>query len=313
MKFGIVVTTPMSPAVTPAAQVEYIVRIATSGEEAGFDSVWVADRTVYPHDIVKRYPHMFGPHHSKPDSQKLLEAITVLSYLAGVTKKMKLGTTVLCLPFRHPVLNAKMVTSLDVLSGGRVILGVGTGWMREEFEGMYARMDERGSVTDEHIEMFKALCTQDVPEYRGKHFQISGKVFFPRPVQKPHPPVWVGGKTDAALRRAAKYGDGWDGIWLTPDEVAERRGVLEKLCREQGRSFSDMRSALTANVHWGEAKKGDDGKRLALSGTTKDILDDVRRYEQAGLDHLIVSIAADSTDDTVARLRRFATDIAAKV
>jgi len=314
MKFGIAVTSGASPAVTPSTQADYVARVATAAEDAGYHAVWVADRTVYPHDIMRRYPHMFGPHHSKPDSQNLLEAVSVLSYLAGVTKRVRLGFAVLVLPFRNPVLNAKSVTTIDALSGGRVVFGVGAGWMREEFEGVFARMETRGSVTDEHIELFKAACTQDVLGYRGKHFQVSGKVFFPKPIQKPHPPVWVGGKTEAALRRAARLGDGWNGIFLTPEELATKRRELEGYCKEYKRGTAKLDVALTVNLHWGERKQAPGGGgRLFLTGSTEDILGDLRRYQDAGLDHLIVSVSADSTADTLARVRRLADELLPKV
>ena len=245
MKFGIAVTNAINPEITPEGQADYAARVALATEETGLDSVWVSERTVYPTDIMQRYPHMFSPHHSRPDSQRLLEATTTLAYLAGITSRVRLGFTILCVPFRNPVLNAKTITTLDVLSGGRIDFGIGTGWMPEEFDGIFADFDSRGTVTNEHLEVFKAACASDVPEFTGKHFSVSGKVFFPRPVQKPHPPIWVGGKTDAALRRVAIFGDYWNGIFVSPADVKDRLARLGELCEERDRDPSEVGAAIT--------------------------------------------------------------------
>ncbi len=312
MKFGIMVTNAVNPAVTPASQADYVTRLCVAAEEAGFDSIWVADRTVFPVDIAERYPEMFGPHHSEPESQKLLEAMTTLSFVAGITTKVRLGFSVLVLPFRHPILNAKMVTSLDALSRGRAILGVGIGWMKEEFEGMGASYADRAAVTDEHVEMFKTLCTQETPEYRGKRFSISGKTFFPRPVQQPHVPIWVGGKTDAALRRTARLGDCWNGIFLTPDELAEKRETLKRLYEENGRDPASVETALTSNLNMHERKMSG-GERVLLTGSLTEITDDLRRYVDVGLDHVLLSVYAPSTDATIDSVRRLADEVVPRV
>ena len=206
MKFGVGLKTARTRGLSPQAQVDDLKRLALAAEELGFDSVWVPDRTVFPPDIAARYPDGgYGPKGSIPDSQLVLEPHTVLSFLAGATSKIGLGFSVLVLPFRNPVVNAKRVTTLDVLSNGRVLFGVGVGWMPEEFEGVDASFPDRGALTDEHIELFKALCTEDSVEYRGEHFQITGQVLYPKPQQQPHPPIWVGGSTRAAVRRTGTY------------------------------------------------------------------------------------------------------------
>ena len=243
----------------------------------------------------------------------MLEALTTLTFVAGMTRTARLGISVLVLPFRNPVLNAKMITTLDVLSGGRVIFGVGVGWMPEEFEAMGASYADRGSLTDEHIEMFKRLCTQDVAEFQGEHFRTSGMVFFPKPVQRPHPPIWVGGNTRTALKRAARVGDAWHGINLTPGELAAKRESLRRLSKEHGREDGSVQVSLRANVRIGETQHSDTGDRTPLTGTVDDIVDDLRRYEEAGLEYLVLSVAARDTESTIEGLHRFADEIAPRV
>ena len=313
MKFGVGVTTGISPAVTSVSQAEYVTRLAEVVEETGYDSIWVSDRTVFPTDLAARYPESYGPGGSDPDAQNVLEALTVLSFVAGATKRVRLGTSVLVLPFRNPVLNAKMITTLDVLSGGRVIFGVGVGWMQEEFEGVGASYRDRGALTDEHIEMFKALCTEEVAEYDGEHFQLSGMVFFPKPVQRPHPPIWVGGNTRFALRRAARLGDGWHGTRVTPKELVKKRESLRRLCEENGRSPDSVAVTLRATLVLGEPQRSQSGERAPLTGTAGEILEDIRRYEEAGLEYLVISVAAAHTESTIEAVRRFADDVVSRV
>jgi probable F420-dependent oxidoreductase len=308
MKFGVTATNAVNPEITPQGQADYAARVAVAAEEAGFDSVWVAERTVYPTDIMQKYPDMFSPHHSRPDSQRVLEPTTTLAYLAGITSRVRLGFTVLCLPFRNPVLNAKTITNLDVLSGGRIDFGVGTGWIREEFEGVFAKFDTRGSFTNEHLEFFKLACSEDVPTYLGEHFEIKDKVFFPRPLQEPHPPIWIGGKSDAALRRVAIYGDYWNGIFVSPRDVTERLNRLANFCEERDRDPSTVGAAVTINVNFNE-RTVERGRRVLLTGSKEEIIGDLREYAKAGLDYMILSVTAENTDATVELIHHFAQEI----
>ena len=313
MKFGVAVTTSVCPATEAEAQADYVTRLAPVIEDAGYDSIWVSDRTVFPSDLAARYPETYGPGRSNPDAQNVLEALTVLSYVAGATRRARLGISVLVLPFRNPVLNAKMVTTLDVLTGGRVIFGVGVGWMPEEFAAMGASYPNRGALTDEHIEMFKALCAGGTPEYRGRHFQIDGMTFFPKPVQRPHPPIWVGGNTRAALRRTARLGDNWHCIRLTPGEIADGTRTLRRLCEEYGRDPDSVSVSLRTTVQIGEAQRVENGERVPLTGDADQIIDDLREYQEVGLEYVVLSVAAESTEATTNAVQRFADQIAPKV
>jgi len=312
MKFGVTVTNAINPNVTAAGQADYVNKATLAVEQCGLDSVWVADRTVYPVDIMDRHPEMFSPHHSKPDSQNLLESVTTLSYAAALTKRVLVGFSVLCLPFRHALLNSKMINTIDVLSNGRVQLGVGTGWMPEEFEAMDVDYKLRGQLTDEHLQLYKAVCAEPNPEFQGKHTSISGKTFFPGPIQKPHPPIWIGGITDAALRRTANYGDYWNAFKVTPHDVVERLNKLGEMCRLIDRDPSTIKASTTINMDLTD-RQYEDGNRVIMTGTNQEVLDDIKRYEDAGLDYMIVSVTAPNTDDTVNYIYEFADKIAALV
>ncbi len=284
MNVGLSIRSAAIPGVPPANRAAHLVRIAQEAEGLGFDSIWVPDRTVFPTDIAARYPGRFGSGPPIPDSQQVLEPITTMSFLAGVTARIRLGFGVVVLPFRHPVLNAKMVTTLDVLSGGRVIFGAGVGWMPEEFEGMGAPFADRGTVTDEHIEMFKALCTRYPASYSGRHFSIDEKVFYPRPIQQPHPPIWVGGVSRAAVRRAARLGDGWLPNGMSPGDAEEARGRLHAACERAGRPTGGVVMGASASLPTGAARE------------TRDSL---RAYRDAGVEYLVASMSGAETDAAV--------------
>ncbi|PZC41431.1 MAG: Flavin-dependent oxidoreductase, luciferase family [Chloroflexi bacterium] len=312
MKFGVTVTNAINPNVTAAGQADYVNKATLAVEQCGLDSVWVADRTVYPVDIMDLHPEMFSPHHSKPDSQNLLESVTTLSYAAALTKRVLVGFSVLCLPFRHALLNSKMINTIDVLSNGRVQLGVGTGWMPEEFEAMNVDYKLRGQLTDEHLQLYKAVCAEPNPEFQGEHTSITGTTFFPGPIQKPHPPIWIGGITDAALKRVANYGDYWNAFKVTPQDVVERLNKLGEICSLIDRDPSTIKASTTINMDLTD-RQYENGDRVIMTGTNQEVLGDIKRYEDAGLDYMIVSVTASNTEDTINYIYEFADRIAALV
>lgn len=310
LKFGVGLKTAHTPGISLQAQADDLKHMAIQAEHLGFESVWVPDRTVFSPDISAKYPNRgYGPIDSIPDSQLVLEPHTVLSFLAGSTSKIKLGFGVLVLPLRNPVVNAKRVTTLDVLSGGRVLFGVGVGWMQEEFEGVNVSFRERGSLTDEHIELFKVACVEDAVEYLGQHFQIRNKVFYPKPLQKPHPPIWIGGVTHSALRRAARVGDGWLPNGLSLPDLKASKQILYRLCEENERSPDSVQIGNCFTVDYDVRTKADILGRTVIGGSAGEIIDDLSKFRDAGLDFALVSFPASSTDAAFSSMSRFAEDI----
>jgi probable F420-dependent oxidoreductase len=173
---------------------------AVRAEQLGYDSVWVSDHVVVPRANIRNF------------GETVFDPLVTLSVIAGTTRRVRLGTTVLIVPYRNAVVTAKMVSSLDALSGGRVVLGIGAGWVAAESAMLGVPFAERGAMTDEHLAAMQELWTSPEPTFSGKYTQFSGLVFEPRPVQTPHPPVWVGGHSRAALRRTAQFGAAWHPI-----------------------------------------------------------------------------------------------------
>jgi probable F420-dependent oxidoreductase len=288
-------------------------RLAELAEELAFDAIWVSDHVFIPFEVAPNYPYSSTGRIGLDPTDHLLDPLTTLSVMAGVAPTPRLGISVLIIPYRNPVLTAKMLVTLDVLSGGRVILGAGVGWMVEEFAALGASHADRGQVTDEYLQIFKELCTAERPIFEGRHYQISNLSFSPKPVQKPHPPIWIGGYSNAALRRAARLGDGWHPSNIAPDAITQKLPLLRRLCEEAGRDPDQLSITTRVNdVAFGES--GDRvGRPAPLSGTPQQIIDNIRRYGDAGVSHIVMGIRGHDADAMIQTIRRFADEVRPKV
>jgi probable F420-dependent oxidoreductase len=229
----------------PMATRASVLGLAREGERLGFHSAMIADHVVFPVKSESAYPYTLDRKH--PSGGDALETFSILGVVAGATERLRLVTSVLVLPYRNPVLTAKMVASLDVLSGGRVTLGVGVGWLKEEFETLASPdFERRGALTDEWIAIFKALWTRSPTSFEGKFYSFAEVRAEPFPLQKPHPPVWVGGHSPAALRRTARHGDGWHPVGaiaaspLPPQEMVKHLDTLRRLTEAEKRDFAAL-------------------------------------------------------------------------
>ena len=296
---------------------ENIRTLATCAEKWGFDHLWVGDHIIIPNQVASPHPYSPSGVYTFDRGQPWCEPLSALCYLAGLTQRIKLGTHVLVLPYRAPVLTAKILATLDYMSEGRVILGVGTGWMEEEFKALgLDTFAERGRVTNEYIRIFKELWTRDDPQYQGRYCQFSGVTFYPKPVQKPHPPIWIGGHTPTALRRAALLGDGWVPIGLRPpsqlepEEMSSLIGQLREMTEGAGRPRDVVDIAFSTNLEF-EASHA--GPRRLLSGTPMEIAADIALYQQVGVLHFIFDFERDGLDRMLEDMERFARDVRPQV
>jgi len=196
----------------PCADPETAASVAKAAEEAGFESVWTAEHVVLPDPQVPPSP--------VPAQTRLLDPAVSLAYLAAHTRTLLLATGIIILPQRNPVVLAKELASVDVLSGGRLVFGIGAGYLQAEFEALGAPFEDRGERTDEYIEVIRALWTQEAPRFEGRFVSFGDIDAQPRPVQEPHPPIVVGGMSPPALRRAVRQGNGWYGFALDVDATA---------------------------------------------------------------------------------------------
>lgn len=288
---------------------ETLIRLAHTAEELAFDSLWVSDHVFIPYEYEPNYPYSATGRLGMEATDQVFDPLTTLAFLAGQVSKPRLGISVLIVPYRNPIVTTKMLVTLDVLSRGRVIVGAGVGWMPEEFAALGASYAHRGQVTDEYLQIFQELCTADKPSFEGQHYRISNMGFYPKPIQKPHPPLWIGGYTMPALRRAVRLGDGWHPSNMPPAALAEKKQVLDRLCREAGRDPASLTiSTRVNNVAFGDS--GDTtGRPTPLSGTAQQMIDAIRRYADTGVEHIVLGIRGRDAEAMRATAQRFADEV----
>src|SRR3972149_11402588 len=294
MKFGIAL-----PNFGKYAKRDAILGIAKTAETLGFDSVWVSDHIVIP-ESHQGFGNVF------------YEPIATLTYIAAVTTKICLGTSVIILPYRNPIILAKMASTLDVLSDGRLILGVGTGWLKEEFEALGVSYEERGTMTDEYIRVLKTLWSQKKPKFIGTYNKFEEINFLPKPVQNPYPPIWIGGNSRKVIERAVNLGNGWHPVGLTPDEIKEKAKYINELLVENKKGTSDFVISLRKNLQIKRASEKEikkEDERETLRGTTEKIIEGIEKYKNSGVSHLIFHILSGSLEGILEAMESFSREI----
>jgi len=227
------------PTASPFATPELLAVVGTEAEERGFSTLWVGEHVVMFEEYASRYPYADDGRVPMPSGTGLLEPLTALTYLAALTSTIRLGTAMLLLPQRNPVYTAKEVATLDWLSSGRVDLGVGVGWLEEEFRALGVPWAQLGRRTDEYLEVLRVLWTDDTSQFAGEFYSLEPCQMFPKPVQSPVP-VHIGGESDAALGRVARAGHGWHSFNRAPGDLAAPLARLDELLAGVGRSRSDI-------------------------------------------------------------------------
>ena len=300
MKYGVIL-----PNVGPLAHIDSLSHITQCAENLGYDGVFLSDHIAIPVELRSAYPYRSDGRFPLMASDRILEPVTTLAYLAAVTTRLQLGFSVLVLPYRHPVLNAKMLGTLDVISDGRLIVGAGVGWMAEEFAALDSDFNARGSVTDEHIALLRAFWADPAPEVRGDLYSVSGLGMAPMPVSRPHPPIWTGGISPPALRRAANLADGWHGVRQSSTDVARVAARIGELRASRGEVMDGFTVSLRAGLDVTE-EPFDAASRTPLRGSPDQVATDLVEYQEAGLDYLVVEPRAAAAKQLIEQLERFA-------
>lgn len=268
---------------------EAMIAIAERAEALGYASLWTSDHILVP----KNLPEPYG---------NLLESFTTLSYLAAHTEHIRLGTGILVLPQRNPLLVAKQAATIHHLSGGRLTLGVGIGWIKQEYGFLRADFGSRGRLANEYIRALRELFDSDAPEFHGEHVSYSDAIFSPRP--KIPIPILVGGSSRGALERAAKLGDGWHGLRLSPESARAAIETMDELGHKERFEVSlRVQARVGATVDHAEPS-------ATLHGDAREIIEQVHRYADAGVEHLVIEPFSSNLPDFLEQLERFATQIA---
>ena len=266
-----------------------LIDFAQAVEGAGFASAWVSDHVCWPAAIASKYPYSDDGSFAPAPDMGWLDPIGTQLFVAAVTTKLRLGFTVLILPYRHPVATAKQLATLDVLSGGRLILGCGIGWMAEEAAILGMPWDHRGARSDEQLELFAALFSQSRPSFAGRFYTLPEVGFEPKPIQSPVP-VWIGGNSDAAYRRAARYGSGLHAAFEPIDVVAEAWQRVLQHTQMFGRDPAHM--TLSLRVYLDTVGSMDPQK--SVQGSPREMRDQVARWRDIGVTHLVLDPVAPS-------------------
>jgi probable F420-dependent oxidoreductase len=266
----------------PLATKDAVVTFAREAERRGVASLWISDHVIFPRTATGSYPGGRFPH---PPDKPYLEPVAVLAAAAAVTDTARLGSSVFILGHRHPVVMAKMLASIDALSNGRLICGVGVGWWKEELEILGVPFHARGRQADEAIRAFKALWTQDNPSFDGEFFKFRDIGFAPKPVQKPHPPIWVGGDSPGAFRRVVTLGDGWHATSKTPAQFEEALGRLRAAADAAARRFDTIELSLRFGL-----------TDALLAHGAQAAIDQLAEFKRLGLSHVVLEFRRDDLD-----------------
>jgi len=251
--------------------------VGQEAEERGFESLWVAEHVVLFDEYDSAYPYDPSGRFPAGGDAGMVEPFTALTYLAAVTERIRLGTGICLVPQRNPVYTAKAVTDVDALSAGRVDFGVGVGWLREEFEALGVPFERRGRRTDEYLAAMRSLWCDEVSEFHGELYDLRPCRMYPKPVQRPHPPIHVGGESDAALRRVARLGQGWFTFGRLPEDLPPALERLDAALAAEGRTRADITLSVSPYMH----------------PVTPE---SVGRYAELGVDRLVVLCLAFTVD-----------------
>jgi probable F420-dependent oxidoreductase len=288
-------------------EVGRMLEVARRAEERGLDSVWVTDHVIVPEQANVIY------------REDMLDPLAVLPWLAGVTSRVALGTSVVILPYRSPIPVAKLLASVDVLSGGRLIVGAAIGWLEGEFDALGVPFKERASRSDEALELMRALWTQEHPKIQTKCHRVQDVVASPMPLQKPRPPLYIGGASDGAYRRVARLGDGWHASSTNHDAFRQGADTVRRFWKEAGREGAPLLSLripiLIDGVHRPAVDMGLIRGRHTLNGSPKQIADELAGFKALGCGHVALEVSystfpaiSDTIDLVAAQIRPHVAD-----
>ena len=307
-----------APTAGPLAAPEHLTPLVVGGEALGFDYATFSDHVVIPKDIQAKYPYSATGEFPAGSRVERHEQLTEVAFLAAKTTRLRLITSVMVVPHRPAVLTAKILSTIDVLSGGRLTLGIGAGWLKEEFEAIGAPdFAARGKVTDEYIKAFIELWTKESPRFAGEYVSFDNIDFSHKPVQKPHPPIWVGGESGPALRRTARLGDAWYPIGTNPanplDSLARFKAQvarLRKMTEEAGRDPKAMGLAFRCTA-LGEKvpPKAGDGERRLFSGKPAEIAADMRALRDMGVGSLDFGFGGATVEAMLGEMQQFKNEV----
>ncbi len=267
------------PNIGPVATAEAVAKVAQRAEALGYDSLWTIERLLWP--VNPQTPYPVTPDGRLPEGYKYsLDPVEALTYAAALTKKIGLGTSVLDIPYYNPVTLARRLTTLDYLSNGRLRVGFGLGWSKDEMDAAGADMKHRGAMADEFLQVLKAIWTTNPVEFHGKFYTVPKSFIAPKPVQKPHPPIYMAAFAPAALKRVATLADGWNPTSVPVEGMTQMFGAIKQMAKEAGRDPASLAMVVRANLSITDKALGKD--RPIFTGTLEQIKEDTAACKTIG-------------------------------
>src|SRR5882724_11422316 len=267
------------PNIGPVATPEAVIAVAERAEQLGYDSLWTIERLLYPVKLQRPYPAT--PDGSLPEPYKhALDPLEALTFAAARTKKIALGTSVIDIPYYNPVMLARRLTTLDYLSNGRLRVGLGLGWSKDEVDATGGDFHKRAAMAEEAIELLKAIWTTNPVKFEGKFFRLPESYIGPKPVQKPHPPIYMAAFVPKALNRLAKYADGWNPVAIPLDGMAQMFDSIKQLAKQAGRDPSRIELVIRAHPEIKDKPLGQE--RSLFSGSLDQIKEDIAGCRNIG-------------------------------
>jgi len=309
------------PVSGPMATAETMASTAQLGESLGFDYLTLTDHVALPDTSTPGYPYSATGEFYSPDPGHRMEQLTAAAWIAAKTSKIRLVLAVMVVPHRPAIVASKMLSTIDVLSGGRLVVGIGAGWLQVEIDAVATTpFAERGAVTDEYMDAMRAIWTQEKPVFRGKYVAIDGLLVDPKPVQKPHPPIWVGGESGPSMRRAARIGDAWYPIGSNNAHLLDtlprlQAGIarLRRLTEAAGRDPAAVGVTYRVKRHGQPGPLGSDGNRRLFTGTVANTIEDIAALKGCGVTALDFDFEGRDATKSVADMKKFHDDVLSRI
>jgi probable F420-dependent oxidoreductase len=291
------------------------------GESLGFDYLTLTDHIALPDTTAPGYPYSTTGEFYTPDPGHRVEQLTTAAWIAAKTSKIRLVLAVMVVPHRPAVVTSKMLATIDVLSGGRLVVGIGAGWLKVELDAVATTpFAERGAVTDEYMDAMRAIWTQDKPVFHGKYVNIDGLLTDPKPLQKPHPPIWVGGESGPSMRRAARIGDAWYPIGSNNAHLLDTLprlkagiGRLREMTKAAGRDPAAMGVVYRVKRHGQPAPAATDGNRKLFTGTVANTIEDIAAVKEIGVTAIDFDFEGRDAAKSAADMKKFHTEVLSRI
>jgi probable F420-dependent oxidoreductase len=309
------------PVSGPMAAPDVMANIAQLGESLGFDYLTLTDHVALPDTSTPGYPYSTTGEFYTPDPGHRVEQLTTTAWIAAKTSKIRLVLAVMVVPHRPAVVTSKMLATIDVLSGGRLVVGIGAGWLQVELEAVSTTpFAERGAVTDEYMDAMRTIWTHDKPVFHGKYVNIDGLLTDPKPIQKPHPPIWVGGESGPSMRRAARIGDAWYPIGSNNAHLLDTlprltAGIarIREMTKTAGRDPASMGVVYRVKRHGQPAPAATDGNRKLFTGTVANTIEDIAAVKAIGVTAIDFDFEGRDAAKSATDMKKFRDEVLSRI